>query len=110
MPHHTNMSDGRSFTDYRPHNEMMSDVMQKTGTVDSKSLRYALQTNADAMITTNGNLQKECTVKEASGKSVQCGGPMAQYVSQPAKIVDFPKGPLPQQDNGGVQPYSSFQL
>lgn len=110
MSYSTNMSDGRGFTDYRPHNELMTDIMHQTGTTDSKSLRYTMQAQADNMIASDNSAQKECTRKEASGKSVLCGGPMAQYVSAPAKIIDFPKGPLVQENDSGVQPYSSFQL
>ena len=84
-----NMSDGRGFTDYRSSKETMAQYRSQYKVGDSKSLRHSLMNNGESL------MQKtECTPKEASGKAVLCGGPMAQYVSTKSTIDEFPKGPL----------------
>lgn len=85
----TNMSDGRNFTDYRSQREQMSTYGDRFSTHDSMSLRQAMTGNAEKVIENPG-----CNRKQAAGMSVQCGGPISQYVSTKSTITDFPTGPL----------------
>lgn len=84
-----NMSDGRSFTDYRGAKAQIAEYKSVNNVHDSKSLRYSLITNAENVRNTH-----RCGKAEASGKAVLCGGEMAQYVSTKSTIKEFPKGPL----------------
>ena len=76
----TNMSDGRNFTDYRPTSEAIAAHQARFGAIDSTSLRYAMQQNAEDIMTKPG-----CTPKEQSGMTVLCGGPISQYLTEPNK-------------------------
>ena len=60
MPFANGMSDGRNFTDYRTQKGQMETIRAKYGTSDSKSLRYAMMHNADAI-----RNQQTCTKGES---------------------------------------------
>ena len=85
----TNMSDGRSFTDYRNQKSQMSEYQNNHNVYDSKSLRHSLVQNAESL-----RNNTTCGKAEAAGKAVLCGGAMAQYVSTKSTMTEFPKGPL----------------
>ena len=87
----TNMSDGRGFTDYRSQKEQMNFYENQFNAHDSKTIRFSMIQNAESIQNTQA-----CTPKQASGMSVLCGGPMAQYVSTKSTVTEFPKGPLTQ--------------
>lgn len=89
MPFTNGMSDGRNFTDYRTQKGQMEVMRKVYSTSDSKSLRYAMIHNADAIMN-----RQTCTKGEAQGKSVLCGGPLSQYVSTKSTISEFPKGAI----------------
>jgi len=61
------MSDGRNFTDYTSQRQQMIEYRQKYKTLDSRSLRQALITNANSIMNTNN-----CTKKQESTMHVWC--------------------------------------
>lgn len=76
-----NMSDGRNFTDYRNSKVQMSEYRNVHNVGDSQSLRHSLIQNAEKIM----NDKPPCTPEQAQGMAVQCGGPIAQYVSTPSQ-------------------------
>ena len=84
-----NMSDGRSFTDYRSPVESAQFYRKEFKSANSLSLRHDMQTNAEKIMGT-----PVCNHTASQGQSVVCGGPMAQYMSVKSKITDFPQVPV----------------